>query len=582
MAIAKVKKIEIIALHKDRSSLMSLLQKMGTLQLVNIQQDEAGISAQPFSSDVKLLEIEEAISFLAAFREKAGFLEGMANLKPIVYQRELKEAVNNFDLQALLKELSAERSHLKDLMQHREKLALRKQLLAPWRNLSLPLDEIRATQYCGVALGVLSSREYENLLEDASGTDIHCFFEVISRDKTNTYLAIIYLKKDFGRLEVLLKSRLFNFVALGYYKSTVRDILLEINSESLILDDHILEVKQKIAGLSKEQFKLKIIYDYLANLKKIDEAEKNLSRQEYTFALSGWINYRDIPRLEKEIAHNYKEAAIFISDPQEGEEVPVILENKRLIQPFEFITQIYGMPKYNEVDPTPFLAPFFFLYFGFCVSDVGYGIMLTFISWLVLKRIAMGPQGTKFWRMFLFCGVSTIIIGALTGSWFGNLFDLLGESNKIFLPLKRFKDSLVLLDPLKEPTKLLGIALSFGVIQVWFGNIVAAIGNIKNKRYLDIVLDQVSMLTFLFGLTGLGMIFLKLLGNANIGLFKYAALSGTIALVLTQGRAEKESAQNYFTAYIIFITPFQGILAIYYLTAVCGHWGWLPGLWPGP
>ena len=577
MAIAKVKKIELIGLDKDRSGILVLLQQLGIVQLingstiltidtersrsVNIQQAQLDIGSQAPSSDVKLLEIEEAVSFLAAFREKTGFLEGMANLKPIVHRQELKEVINNFDWKGLLNELSASRSRLKDLIQHKEKLELRKQLLAPWRNLSLPLDEIRPTQHCGISLGILNSRDYGKLLEDAAGENIDCFFEIINQDKTNTYLVLVYLQKDFERLEALLKKYLFNFVTLGYYKGAAKDILLEINIESLILDDRILETKQRIAALSKEQFKLKIIYDHLANIEKINEAEENLARQEYTFALSGWIKHKNAVQLEKEIANNYNEAAMFISDPKEGEDVPVILENKRLIQPFEFITQIYGMPKYNELDPTPFLAPFFFLYFGLCVSDVGYGFILTLISWLMLKKLKMGPQGTKFWKMFLFCGVSTIVIGALTGSWFGNLFDLLGESNKIFLPLKRFKDSLILLDPLKEPTKLLGIALCLGIIQVWFGNIVAAIGNLKNKRYLDIILDQVPMLTLLFGLTGLGLIFLKLLGTSRINLFKSSTLLAAIALTFTQGRLEKGIGSKLFYGIYNLYNALSGYLS---------------------
>jgi len=239
----------------------------------------------------------------------------------------------------------------------------------------------------------------------------------------------------------------------------------------------------------------------------------------------------------------------------------VALENNRLIQPFEFITQIYGMPKYNELDPTPFLAPFFFLYFGFCISDAGYGILLVLISWLALKKFRMGPQGRKFFKLFLYCGISTIIVGALTGSWFGNLIDLLGQSHAIFVPLKRIKDAMIVLDPIKEPTKLLGIALSFGIVQVWFGNIVAGIGNIKNKRYLDILLDQVPMLMLLFGLTGMGLIFLRLLDKRPASLFQYPALAASLAIIFTQGRSEKGIGAKLFFGFFSLYNSLSGYLS---------------------
>jgi len=114
---------------------------------------------------------------------------------------------------------------------------------------------------------------------------------------------------------------------------------------------------------------------------------------------------------------------------------------------------------------------------------------------------------------------------------------------------------------MKEPTKLLGIALSFGIIQVWFGNIVAIIGNIKNKRYRDIFFDQISMLTLLFGLTGLGLGFLKLLDNRYAALFKYAALIGALALILTQGRSEKGVGSKLFYGAYNLYSALSGYLS---------------------
>jgi V/A-type H+-transporting ATPase subunit I len=561
MAIAKIKKIEIIGLKDNQDEILTLLQRLGIVDLINIRDRTVDKSPAIIPSDINLLEIEEAISFLASFSNKATFLESIANLKPIVYQEELKNVINNFGWQAFINELSVLRSRLKDLIHHKDNLIQRKQLLLPWRNLGLSLDQMHQTQYCDIFLGILLSRDYQDLLQKALKENINFYSEVISQDKTNTYLSVLYIREDFERLETILKNYHFNFVTLGHYKGKVKDNLFEISNDTLILNDQIQEIKNKIIQLTKEQFKLKVIYDHLNVINKRKQADKNLSGQEYTFALSGWIKYKEIKFLEKELSHSFKEIAIFISEPKEGESVPVVLENRRLIQPFEFVTQIYGMPKYNELDPTPFLAPFFFLYFGFCVSDAGYGFILVLISWFILKKFKMGSQGNKFWRLFLFCGISTIIIGALTGSWFGNALDLLSQTNKIFLPLKRSKDSLTLFDPLKEPTKLLGIALFLGIIQVWFGNIVAGIGNIKNKRYLDIVLDQIPMLTLLFGLTGLGLIFLKLLDNTHIGLFKYATIFASVALIFTQGRSEKGLGSKFFYGIYNLYNALSGYLS---------------------
>lgn len=559
MAIAKIKKLEIIGLQEEKENILSLLQKLGIVELTNIQ--EIGLTENPHlvNEDINLLETEEAISYLASFRKEAGFLRGMIKLKPLVYEEELKEVIANFDYHKFLKELSELRSHLKILLQHEESLIQERHLLIPWHKLRIPLDEMHDAQTCGTLLGVLHTSDYANLLDNCKEEDINLFCDVVKKDKINTYLAIVYLKEEFERLEGILKNHHFNFITLSHHKSTVEGRLLEINREVPVLDGQIEEAKEKIAKLSEDSLKVEIIYDYLFNINKIKEAGNSLIKQQFTFILSGWIKASDAKLLEKTI-DKFQNTAIFISEP-DNEEVPVDLENNRIIEPFEFITKIYGFPKYNEIDPTPFLAPFFFLYFGFCVSDVGYGFVLVAVAWFVLKKFKMGSQGLRFFRLFLFCGISTIIIGALTGSWFGNLLDLAADSNKIFLPLKRFKDSLVILDPMKNPTRLLAIALSFGIIQVWFGNIVAAIGNIKNKRYLAIALDQIPMLTLLFGLTGLGLIFLQLFNKTQINLFKYASLLGGLILMFTQGRSEKGLGFKLFYGIYNLYSALSGYLS---------------------
>jgi V/A-type H+-transporting ATPase subunit I len=562
MAISRIKKIELIGLAKDKESLLALLQKLGAVQLI-VGEDLGQTTGSVFvsSSEVSLLEIQDALSLLSGFKKESGMLGGMVKPKPQVFQGELKQVLADFDYCSLLIELSNLRNSLRALYQHKERLIQERQLLLPWRKLKLTLEQLFYAGHCGILLGVSSIRDYPYLKEELQEKGVNLFCQPVNQDKANTYLVIFYLQEEFTRLEVILKNHHFNFVTLTRHEDTVADRLLGINSEILILDDEIWELKNKLRALAREHFRLSVIYDHLANIQKIAEAEQHLTRQQFTFSLSGWIKERDVKMLERRLAAEFQEVAIFISGPGEEEEVPVELENNRLVEPFEFITKIYGFPKYSEIDPTPYMAPFFFLYFGFCVSDVGYGIILTLVSWFVLKKFRMGPQGLRFFKLFLFCGISTILVGALTGSWFGNLPDLLAANSKAFLPFKNFKDSLIILDPMKEPTKLLGVALSLGIIQVWFGNVVAAIGNIKNRRYLDVFLDQVPMLTFLFGLTGMALVFLKLLKPLRTPVFQYAALFAAAALILTQGRSEKGWGSRLFYGVYNLYSALSGYLS---------------------
>lgn len=561
MAVTKIKKIEILGLKKDKEAILSLLQKLGMIELINVEQKQEQAAIPSPYTQVNLIEVDEAISYLATYLEKSSPLEGLIRPKTIIYQKELKEVIESFDHINFMKQLSILRNSLKTIYQHQEKLKDEKLFLNPWRNLSLYLDEIRSTGNSNILLGTLRAVDYKNLTDDCKKQNVSLFLEIVNQDKTTAYITLIYLEKDFERLENILKEYHFNFVALGRHKGTVKDRILEINRELMVLDDQITETKEKISTLSRERFKLMVLYDYHANLENIAQADKNANLQQFTFVLKGWIKEKDVSFVEKSISGKFNDTAIFILEPIDNEDVPIDLNNNYFFQPFEFITKIYGVPKYGEIDPTPYLAPFFFLYVGLCISDVGYGLLVVIICSIVLKKLRLGPQGLRFFRLFLFCGISTIIVGALTGSWFGNLIDIIYENNAAFLPLKKFKDSLIILDPLKEPTKLLGIALTIGIIQVWFGNIVAAIGNIKNRRYLDILFDQVTTLVFLFGLTGIGLIFLKLMNQTNINLFKYAALLGAIALIITQGRSEKTIGSKIFTGIFTLYNATSGYLS---------------------
>jgi V/A-type H+-transporting ATPase subunit I len=561
MAISKIKKIEIIGLKKDADAVIRLLQQLGAVELTAVERagtaDTQNIKA---AEQLHLAEVDEAISYLAGFEKKKGFFESIIKFKPLVFKQQLKDIMARFDYQDFIKRLSHLRNHLKNLCQHKERLYQERQSLVNWQRLRMPLEDLRSTQTCGILLGTIRNADYSNLLGDFKKEGINLFCDVIKQDKTNSSLVIFYLLKYFEQLDNILKQHHFNIVTLPRHKCSVVERLFGIEREAAVLEGQIREAKASIAQLSEDRFRLMIVYDYMFNTKRVQDAEGYLFEQNFTFLLNGWVRASDIKRIEAAITKNFKSAAIFISQPQ-GDEIPVDLENNSLIRPFEFITKIYGMPKYNELDPTPFLAPFFFLYFGFCVSDTGYGLCIILLSIFILKRYRLGPQGLRFFKLFLLCGISTVIIGILTGSWFGNLLDIVGEHNSKLAVLRNIKDRLVLLDPLKEPTKLLGIALSLGILQVWFGNIVAAIGNIKNRRYLDVLLDQVTMLTFIFGLTGLGLIFLKLLDVRYMKLFKYCALSGALALLFTQGRFEKGISSKFFSGAFVLYNSVSGYLS---------------------
>jgi V/A-type H+-transporting ATPase subunit I len=189
--------------------------------------------------------------------------------------------------------------------------------------------------------------------------------------------------------------------------------------------------------------------------------------------LEGWIRSFDIDRLKTKLKSLADEIQLYFRPPLPEEDPPSILENPKPSQPFEVVTKLYGLPQRGSLDPTLPLAPFFFLFVGLCVSEAGYGLIVTLLSLLYIKFAK--PKGglLLFLKLLTLLGISTVILGTLVGGWFG-------------FPIRQ----LMILDPLQDPLSFLILALALGFIQVWFGTLLKLIDGIKNKIILQSIFVQ--------------------------------------------------------------------------------------------
>ena len=97
----------------------------------------------------------------------------------------------------------------------------------------------------------------------------------------------------------------------------------------------------------------------------------------------------------------------------EEDDPPVLLKNNAFVEPFEAVTEMYALPAPHSMDPNPFMAPFFFVFFGMMLSDAGYGLVLAILGLWGAKNLDMGPGGKKLLKMLGYCGLSTVFWGAL-------------------------------------------------------------------------------------------------------------------------------------------------------------------------
>jgi len=316
------------------------------------------------------------------------------------------------------------------------------------------------------------------------------------------WLALLLLegKKDSHRdlANYFKKNLIFQFVGK---KDNEREIFLYIFPKVLESEifKKIKELKLQILSLPEKSPKAEIekLRDALKTIKqKIAAKEENLRKAapskkdwlKFIFELKWHLNFLEIylkaPQTEKfsifegwvldnrfkNLLESLKEISDFVvveKIPFEPNEAPVALKNHKIIKPFEMITKLYGLPKPSEVDPTAFLAPFFVVFFGFALSDAGYGIFLILLGFLLLFLTKKLEIFRSVGLLSLFTGISTLIFGLLLGTFFGT-------------NLSKF------IDPQLEPMKVLNLCFAFGILQIISGLLISFWHKTKHGvRFID-------------------------------------------------------------------------------------------------
>jgi V/A-type H+-transporting ATPase subunit I len=294
------------------------------------------------------------------------------------------------------------------------------------------------------------------------------------------------LIENTDEVQKSLRSAEFEPVNFESMTGKASDLIREHSKKLEKAQSRLNSYKEQAAALSENLLNLQILFDHYQNLLSREQTRDTAPATESTVLLEGWVKKQDFARLGKLVA-DFDASSLTKIKPAEDEEIPVEIENKRIIKPFEVITRLYGMPQHFEVDPTVFLAPFFALFFALCLTDAGYGLVMAVLIGLFIWKM----QGDKklMWMLGI-CAAATFIAGALTGGWFGNAIQMfiLGKPNK----------SIALwFDPFEKPMTFFVLSLGLGYFQIMAGLAVGFGHSLKRRDYLSAVCDYLSWLVML-------------------------------------------------------------------------------------
>ncbi len=533
MAIAQMAKVIIVSHRTQASQLLEALQRDGICQILNAEEamlskDWPELSAaaeQPKDKDIEVLlaRLAKSIAFLKSYAESQKGLASILSPRTVVDEQSYEKTVSDEEILKIIEQCEQTEATIEKLNTEREHLTGTLQTLAPWQSLETPVQEFGRLQQTTALVGLLPNQQLEQAEEKLG--ELGAVIQQIGTANSQYACLVLCLNENLNEVQKLLRSAEFEPVSFESMTGTAAELIGE-HTEKLNQTQKQLQAQYgKAASLSKNLLKLEILHDHYSNLLNRENAKGAAPATEHTVLLEGWVKKNDFPRLEK-IVSEFGASSLSRIEPAEGEEVPVEIENKNYIRPFEVITRLYGMPKHFEVDPTVFLAPFFALFFAMCLTDAGYGLVIIALMIFFIKKF----QGDKklMWMLGI-CSAVTLVAGALTGGWFG-------DAVQQFIPaLKPLREKMMWFDPLEDPMMFFKLALALGYFQILTGLVIALVHNLKQKNVIAALCDQ---LTWLVMLNSIVILLASKFGvvPAGIGSFcgKVAIIPAAVILFFSQ------------------------------------------------
>ena len=505
MTIVNMAKLRAIAPKNNRRQLLKELTKLGYVEIESsadrLAEEEWADVAHALEKHHDTSGADQRLGELAAARE---LLDKYAATKSGLFSARRQISEQEFQDESIVGEAYAAADAINDLGRRitactgeEGRLAARKAALLPWVGTDVPFDVPSGKRY-SIVFGVSPAADApaQTLVDEAADAG-HAALTLISSDREQNYYILVAYTGVYDEVMDRLKAKGFSVAGMKDVEGTAAENIRLLDSKLDELDSAKLGYIDGIQLLAEKKGAIEQAIDVLTIESRRDQVLSNLAATQGTLYLEGWTPAAcegEVTRVLESHGCAYQFAA-----PESGEEAPVLLKNNRFIAPFSMITELYSVPTYTSgLDPNPVMAPFYMIFFGLMLGDISYGIILSLVSWLILKK-ARPDEGSVMQRLMMvmfYCGISTAVWGALFGSFFG---DAISAFTGSVLGIEGVALKPILFDPLKEPMPMFIMSLAFGFIQVIVGLCVNAYKLIKHGQMQDAIYDVGFWLILLFG-----------------------------------------------------------------------------------
>lgn len=503
MAIVKMKKLRVFAPRTLRDELMRQLLRLGCVEVHEPEEmladPEAAALLRPERANLpeartRLAEMESALRVMARYApEKKKLLSPRPEVAEAVFLDEtameegyaLARKINDWDAQ--MRRLSAEESRIRSEIES----------FRPWEALDLPL-ETAGTRTCALALAnVPEAVNMEAVADAAESATENVQLILVSQDTQQKCFVIIAFKEELTAVLDAMRSVGCTQVTFPGVTGTARENIRQRNNQIQDITARSRELLESIVGQRERGAELRLTADRLATAAAQAEAVEHLRGTDSIVALEGWCPAEDADRVAGVLGGC--DCAWEFADPTEAEmeQVPVKLKNNWLTRPLNMVTDMYSLPAYRGVDPNPLMAPFFILFYGLMMADMGYGLLMILISLVVVKKAKpRGPTMRNMFPLLGLCGVSTFLWGMITGSFFG---DLPAQLAQTINPNTTFKGLPALFSPTQDALPVLIGSLALGVVQIFTGMGISVWKKIRDGDKLSALFEEGTWYVILIG-----------------------------------------------------------------------------------
>ena len=514
MAILKMKKLRLLAVRDSKEELLKELIRHGCVEFSEMDGALQGSEVEGLlrreNADIATLRskhaaLVHAIELLDRYAPKKSKL---LSAKPELEDRVLlddtglagalktAEAIEGYD--ARIKRIAAEESRQRSVIES----------LKPWLDLDMSLDT-EGTERCSVLLGAIPARiELGEVSAAVAEVSEEAELFPVHEEKKEHYVALVCLRDDLPAMQDALRPFGFSASSVTGMPGTARECTLNAEQSLKELAAEKENCTRYIVDDAVHRDELKLAADRVSVKISLAEAEDKLYGTDSVVVMEGWIP----AEREEELAEVFDRfgCAYETLDPTEDEypEVPVKLKNNKFTNALNMVTEMYSLPAYGSLDPNPLMAPFFILFYGLMMADMGYGLLMIIAALVAMKKIKPRAGTLTFCQLLLYGGISTFIMGALTGGFFG---DALVQIGKILGKPEGWGQLPALFSPLNDTTSVLIGSMVLGLIHLNTGMVINVVKKVRRGQVADAVWEEGALWVVLLG----GILFALKIGNVS-------------------------------------------------------------------